>query len=330
MKIAILSFAHMHAVGYANCLREIPGVELAAVWDDDPARGQAMAARFQAPFVADLDHILKDAEIAGVIVTAANADHRPLVLAAAQAGKHILCEKPIATRLDDARAMIDAAASAGVKLMTAFPVRYSPPVQRAYARVRAGEIGAIYGANCTNRGQMPGGWFVDKERAGGGAVIDHTVHVVDLLRWMLQDEVVEVYAEIDNLLYPDLHIDDCGILSMRFASGVFATLDTSWSRPRVFPIWGDVTMEIVGHDGVLHVDAFRQVVEVASQAQGRYYWSGWGSDMDLGLIADFVRIIREDAPPPITGYDGLKAMEVALAAYRSAEEGQPIALPLAA
>ena len=177
---------------------------------------------------------------------------------------------------------------------------------------------------------MPGGWFIEKARSGGGAVIDHTVHVADLLRWMLQDEVVEVYAEIGNLIYPDIHIDDCGILSLRFASGAFATIDTSWSRPRINPVGGDVTMEIVGREGVLVLDAFRQRVDVASQVQGRYYWSGWGSDMDLGMIADFVRMIREDAPPPITGYDGLKAMEIALAAYQSAEEGRPVGLPLEA
>ncbi|MCD6289719.1 MAG: Gfo/Idh/MocA family oxidoreductase [Anaerolineae bacterium] len=328
MKIAILSFAHMHAHSYAHSLLQLPDAELAAVWDEDAERGQAMAQQFSARFVPDLDALLKEEDIAGVIVTAANADHRDLVISAAQAGKHILCEKPIATTIADAQAMIDAADAAGVKLMTAFPVRYSPPTRRVYERVRAGEIGQVLGAKCTNHGSMPGGWFTDKEKAGGGAVMDHTVHVADLLRWMLEDEVVEVYAEIGNLIYPDIHIDDCGLLSMRFASGVFATLDTSWSRPPIFPTWGDVTMEIVGQDGVLILDAFRQNVEVYSQTQNRIYWAHWGSNMDLGMIADFVRIIREDAPVPITGYDGLKAMEIALAAYRSAEEGKPVSLPL--
>ncbi len=328
MKIAILSFAHMHALSYAACLQQLPEVELAAIWDEEADRGQAMAERFQARFVPDLDALLRDEETAGVIITAANADHKDLAIAAAQAGKHILCEKPIATTLADARAMIEAANAAGVKLMTAFPVRYNPPTRRVYARVRAGEIGPILGAKCTNHGSMPGGWFVQRERAGGGAVMDHTVHVADLLRWMLQDEVAEVYAEIGHLLYPDLGIDDCGLLSMRFASGAFATLDTSWSRPPIFPTWGDVTMELVGRDGVLILDAFRQNVEVYSQAQNRVYWSHWGSNMDLGMIADWVRAIREDAPAPITGHDGLKALEVALAAYRSAEEEQPVALPL--
>jgi len=328
MKIAMLSFAHLHALSYAECLRQLPDAELAAIWDEDAERGQAMANRFDTRFVKDLDALLREEDIAGVIITAANADHKDLAIAAAQAGKHILCEKPIATSVADAQAMIDAAEEAGVKLMTAFPVRYNPPTRRVYERVRAGEIGPILGAKCTNHGTMPGGWFTDKEKAGGGAVIDHTVHVVDLLRWMLEDEVVEVYAEIDNLIYPDIHIDDCGLLSMRFSSGTFATLDTSWSRPPIFPTWGDVTMELVGRDGVIFLDAFRQNVELYSQTQNRIAWVHWGTNMDLEMIRDFVRAIREDAPVPITGYDGLKAMEVALAAYRSAETGQPVSLPL--
>ncbi len=329
MKIAMLSFAHLHALSYAACLQELPDVELAAIWDEDADRGQVMAERFATRFVPDLDTLLREEDIVGVIITAANADHRELAVAAAQAGKHILCEKPIATTIADAQAMIDAAEAAGVKLMTAFPVRYSPPTRRVYERVRAGEIGPILGAKCTNHGTMPGGWFTDKAKAGGGAVIDHTVHVVDLLRWMLEDEIVEVYAEVGNLIYPDIHIDDCGLLSMRFASGTFATLDTSWSRPPIFPTWGDVTMELVGREGVLLLDAFRQNIEVYSQTQERISWVHWGTNMDREMIADFARVIREDAPVPITGYDGLKAMEVALAAYRSAEEGKPVSLPLA-
>ncbi|GAB4514682.1 MAG: Gfo/Idh/MocA family oxidoreductase [Anaerolineae bacterium] len=330
MKLAILSFAHLHATSYASCLQRLPDAELAAIWDEDRERGQAMATRFETRFEPDLDALLRDEEIAGVVITAANADHKALAIAAAQAGKHILCEKPIATTVSDAQAMIDAADEAGVKLMTAFPVRYNPPTRRVYERVRSGEIGRVLGAKCTNHGTIPGGWFTDKAKAGGGAVMDHTVHVVDLLRWMLDDEVVEVYAEIDNLIYPDIQIDDCGLLSMKFARGTFATLDTSWSRPRIFPTWGDVTMELVGQDGVLILDAFRQRIEVYSQVQQRVWWDSWASDMDLGMIADFVRCIREDRPPAITGYDGLKAMEVALAAYRSAEEGQPVSLPLPA
>ena len=147
MKIAILSFAHMHAYSYAQSLQHLPDVELAAIWDDNAERGQTMAQRFAAPFVPNLDAIWRDPEINAVIVTAANTDHRALVVAAAQAGKHILCEKPIATSVADARAMIDAAESAGVKLMTAFPVRYSPPTVRVQQRIRAGEIGPILGAN---------------------------------------------------------------------------------------------------------------------------------------------------------------------------------------
>ena len=89
-----------------------------------------------------------------------------------------------------------------------------------------------------------------KKLSGGGAVLDHTVHVIDVWRWMLEEEVVKVYAESGQLFYPDINIDESGLLSVEFQGGAFGTLDTSWSRPNnSFPTWGDVTMEIVGEKG---------------------------------------------------------------------------------
>ena len=90
-------------------------------------------------------------------------------------------------------------------------------------------VGKILAAKTTNHGSMPGGWFIEKEKSGGGAVMDHTPHVVDLLRWMMKSDPVEVYAEADTLFH-DIDIDDAGMLTIQFDNGVFASLDTSWSR----------------------------------------------------------------------------------------------------
>ncbi|HIC88299.1 MAG TPA: Gfo/Idh/MocA family oxidoreductase [Anaerolineae bacterium] len=328
MKIGMLSFAHMHAGSYASCLQQLPDVKLAGIWDENQDRGIEMAKRFGSRYYADHETLLVEDDIAGVIVCAANVDHRWLTEAAAAAGKHVLCEKPLATSLEDAHAMIRACDEAGVILQTAFPVRFSPPVQEVQHMIAAGKIGPVLAAKTTNHGRMPGGWFIDPEKSGGGAVIDHTVHVVDLLRWILDQEVVEVYAEVGTLLHPGLPVDDAGLLHLRFESGFFATLDASWSRPSIFPTWGDVTMEIIGRDGVIHLDAFAQNVNLYSQVDQQVAWVNWGSNMDLGLVRSFVDAIAENKPPLITGYDGLKALEVALAAYRSAQTGQPVPLPL--
>ena len=124
-------------------------------------------------------------------------------------------------------------------------------------------------------------------------------------------------------------IDDAGMLSFKLDTGAYGTLDTSWSRPRSYPTWGDVKIEVLGERGIARVDAFSQNLAIYSDQTGKAEWVHWGSDADLGLVHDFVNMIATGREPFITGYDGLKALEVALAAYDSAERGEPVVLPLA-
>jgi len=328
IKIGMLSFAHMHAYSYAACLKQIPGVELVGIADDNPARGQDVATKLGAHFFPNAESLL-DKKPDGVIICAENVKHRHLAELAAPAVPYILCEKPIATTLADAQAMIDVCAVHSARLQIAFPVRFSPPVQRLKAILDKGSLGRIYSVKATNHGRMPGGWFVDQALSGGGAVIDHTVHVIDLLRWFWNTEITEVYAQVGcDLLHPGLGIDDAGILSFKLDTGAYGTLDTSWSRPESYPTWGDVKLEVLGERGIVRVDAFNQNLAVYSDQTGKGQWVGWGSNIDLGLIRDFVDMIATGREPFITGYDGLKALEVALAAYRSAECGEPVSLPL--
>ena len=326
MRIGFLSFAHMHAASYANCLKQIDDIEIVGIYDDSTTRGQEMSEQFGVPFFAAAESLLEEG-LDGVIICSENVHHRALVELAADHTDYVLCEKPIATTLEDAQAMIDYCAATETQLQIAFPVRFAPAIQNLKEMLDQEKFGQVLSAKCTNHGSMPGGWFVDSTLAGGGAVIDHTVHVIDVLRWFWDSEVVEVYAEIgDSLLHPGLGIDDAGMLSFQLANGVYGTLDTSWSRPKSYPIWGDVKIEITGKQGVAYVDALREHILVSSDKVGKSQWAGWGSDMDMGLVQDFVGMIREKRGPSITGYDGLKALEVALAAYQSAREGQPVQL----
>lgn len=323
MKIGIISFAHMHAFSYASSLVELPGVELAGIADDNRERGEQMAQRFDTRY-CDLDELLAADDIQGVIICSENARHREFTEAAARAGKHVMVEKPIATTLEDAQGMIDACEAAGVKLQVAFPCRYIPAVQRVKEMVDSGRLGRLLGIRSSNHGTMPGGWFIEKELSGGGAVMDHTVHVVDLIRWIFNAEFTEVYAEADTLIH-DIDIDDCGLLSMKLDNGAFVTLDPSWSRPSAFPTWGDVKMEIIGTNGVISLDAFKQKIDVYSESRGHKYVP-WGGSMDYYLVKEFVDAIAQDRTPSITGYDGLKALEVALAAYQSAESHEVVSI----
>ena len=222
--------------------------------------------------------------------------------------------------------MIDTCERAGSKLQIAFPVRFSPPIQRLKALLEGGSLGKLVAAKCTNHGRMPGGWFIDKDKAGGGAVIDHTVHVVDVLRWMLATEVTEVYAEVGESLMHSADIDDAGMLTFTLENGMFGTLDTSWSRPDTYATWGDVTLEILGERGLVRVDAFSQHLTLTSAPAQKTEWVGWGSDADHGLIQDFLEAIETGREPSISGKDGLKALEVALAAYESARKTAPVTL----
>ncbi len=326
VKIGIMSFAHMHSLSYASAINRNPNAILVGVADHDPARGKEMAEKFETKYFSSYEELLKQ-DIHAVVVTPENCLHKELTLMAAEAGKHILCEKPLAPTLADCRAMIEGCKSKGVKLMTAFPCRFSPAMVRVKEAVDGGQIGEILAIKGTNQGKMPGGWFIELEKSGGGAVIDHTVHVMDLVRWLMRSDPVEVYAEISNLMHHESY-DDVGVLTVTFDNGVFTTLDSSWSRPKSFPFWGNVTLEITGTEGVIAMDMFAQVLTHYFDKDMRTYWHFWGSDIDYNMINDFVVSVENNLPVSITGEDGMKAVEVALGAYESARCGVPVPLPL--
>jgi predicted dehydrogenase len=153
--------------------------------------------------------------------------------------------------------------------------------------------------------------------------MDHTVHVVDVLRWMFDAEVTEVYAEMDTRLY-DIPVDDTGLLMMKMSNGLAVSLDTSWSRPDSWPTWGGVEIEVIGEEGVLSLDAFADVLEVAETRNGTYTWRPVEGMGDSEMVRGFVEAIRNDTPTAPSGVDGLRAVEVTLAAYASARAGKPV------
>lgn len=331
MKIGILSFAHLHAESYAHNLKTLAGVELLGIADDDAARGERYAHEYATRFYPSYDALLAERPD-GVIVCSENARHRALVELAAHAGVHVLCEKPLATTLVDGAAMVEACRQAGVVLMTAFPMRFNAPVLEIKSLLDGGELGRILACSATNQGQNPKryrDWFVDKTLAGGGSVFDHTVHLVDILRWYLDSEVVEVYAQTNRIIHrADVEVETGGLLMLTFADGTFASIDCSWSRPMNYPTWGGLTFDLICEQGVVNLDAFSQNLVAYSNRGGASAWLPWGSDADRAMIDEFLAAIAGQRAPRVTGFDGLKAMEVALAAYRSAELGQPVALPL--
>lgn len=324
MNIGIMSFAHIHATSYADAIGRIEGAQLSAIYDTNVVRGEAAASKYNVPFFADVEQFLSSA-IDVVLVCSENALHKEMVIAASKAKKHILCEKPIATNVADAEEMIAVCEEHGVELSIAYPVRYSAPIQQLKADIAAGELGEIVAIRSTNRGQNPGGWFIDEALAGGGAVLDHTVHMVDIMRWYMDSEAVEVTAFADTC-FTELETDDAGIMTLVFDNGVIASHDASWSRFPQFPTWGDVVIEVIGTKGTRKVDVFNEQLRVYGKGAKSLTHMYCGNDTDFDLIVDFLRAIQAGKKPLISGYDGLQSLRIALAAYESNEQKQPVKL----
>lgn len=321
-KVGIISFAHMHAFDYANAIESLEDVQLVSIYDDNIKRGQEAAQKYKSSFYSNINDFL-NSDIEAVIVTSENSAHMEHVLLSAKAKKDILCEKPIATNLEDAQTMIDVCKDEGVKLQIAYPVRFCDAIKEGKELVD--NLGDLLFIKTTNRGRNPGGWFIEKELSGGGAVLDHTVHMVDVVRWYTGLEISEVSAQIDTMFSKE-DIDDAGILDLKFENGLVMSHDCSWSKNQKYPTWGDVTIELYGSKGSLEIDAFKDYF-ISYDDEGSpvaEYFSG--NDMNLELVEDFIRAVEGKQEVGITGYDGLKSLEAALAAYESMEHNKTIKL----
>lgn len=323
MKVLILGCKHMHVHSYIRNLSKIDDVEVIGIVEDDRGAGLAISKEYGIEYFEKLQDALSRPSDA-VLICSENSKHHDYAVAAAMQHKHVIVEKPMALTMEDCRHMIATCAENGVKLMVALPVRYAPPIRRAKQLIENGKLGSIVAIAGTNHGSMPGGWFVEPKLSGGGAVIDHTIHVADLMHWMLGADIKDVYCKLGTKIH-EIEVEDCGLISMEFENGTYATLDTSWNRPKAYPTWGDVTMEIIGTKGTLNVDAFAQHGMLYSNKQDHSSFVDWGNDMDELMIQDFVTCIREDLPSPVTGEDGMFAVKIALMAYKSASINDVVA-----
>ena len=332
-----MSFAHPHAISYLRVLSRLPGVE---VLTSDPGHsvrppgesgGPDLAAQLGVGYVDGYDELLAWRPD-GVVVCAETSAHAELVNRAAAAGAHVLCEKPLATSLADARGMVDACAAADVSLMVAYPVRFSPAFVALRQAFDAGALGHVRAVTGTNNGRLPisgRAWFGEAELAGGGAVMDHIVHLADLLD-CLTDGVpaTEVYAVTNRVMHADrVSVETGGLLSVSYANGLIATFDCSWSRPDSYPTWGGCAIQLVGSEGTADLDAFASRVDGHSTAAGPL-WLPYGPDLDELLLQEFLDAVRTGRAGQPDGEVGYRTLEIALAGYRSALTGQPVALPL--
>jgi UDP-N-acetyl-2-amino-2-deoxyglucuronate dehydrogenase len=239
--------AGMVARYHATAIERTPGARLVVVGRSDPARVEETAAQFGVPCLVDYTALLARDDVDAVCICTPSGLHAQQTIAAAQAGKHVLVEKPIALTLADADAMITACAQAGVRLGVALQRRTEPEFQRVRAAIAAGELGRLVLGSMTmpymrlqsyyDSADWRGTWALD----GGGALMNQGIHLVDLLLWLMGD-ATEVRATAATLTHA-IEVEDCITATLRFANGALGSITATTAAAPGFPhrveIYGD-------------------------------------------------------------------------------------------
>jgi UDP-N-acetylglucosamine 3-dehydrogenase len=325
INLAVASLAHVHAAGYLEGLKELESrgtATLYGLFDDDKARLRRAAKAFKPKKVfGDFQDMVDDPEVDGVVVSSEHAKLAKFSVPLLGAGKHVLVEKPMATDLEEALKEVRTAKQKGVKLAVAFTMRYHQATANLKNCIE--RVSPIKVITSTNHGSYPGGWFGEPELSGGGAVMDHTVHLADLIRWYTQSEFDEVYALSGKNIRLSLKVEDNAIILAKMHDGTRVSIDCSWSRLEGWPTWGGVDLTVVGAKGCVKVEAFNDYVWKVVEEGIRWHYCG--PNAVIPLLEDFAESIKHKERRPLaSGSDGVKALAVALAAYSSIKSGKKV------
>lgn len=325
--IGVGRIGRMHA---HNLAWRVPGARLAAVADVNLVVAQEVADTFDTPVaVADYREWLDRPDIEAVAICSASDTHEQIVREAARAGKHIFCEKPLGSDLNEINRALAEVARAGVKLQVGFNRRFDASFRRLHDMVAAGKVGAPHILRITSRDPSPPP--VEYVRASGGLFLDMTIHDFDMARYLIGSEVTEIYALGEALVDEGIRAMgqvDTAVIVLRFASGALGTIDNS--RQAVFGY--DQRAEVFGSKGMVTIANETPDTHVFSDADGVH--SARPPDFFLERYAEsfieemraFVECVRLDTAPPVSGRDGRIAVAMAMAAERSSREGRPVRL----
>lgn len=321
IRIGILSTAHGHSGGFAKRASAQPDVQLVGVADENEARGREFAAEFDTSLLP-LEELLENVDAVGVF--SHTTDHGRWVTAAADAGVDVLCEKPLATTAEEARSIVDHCDANDVTLGMALPIRFNEILQEAGRQLDRGTIGTLQSIVGTNLVRLPSReWAFDPDANGGGAIIDHTVHVLNTVRAITGAEVTEVYAEVATR-FSDGPVEDVNLLSMELSDGTVFTHDGSWSRPANWHDRSKVTLKLVGTDGIITADGYARGYMEVNGPENSYSHDNFGTNHNSRMVRDFIDAVKEDRAPATTGRDGVHEAAVVEAAYESVERGVPV------
>ena len=279
---------------------------------------------------ASLSALLRDPRVGAVYVSTTNELHRAQTVEAAAAGKHVLCEKPLALSVAEAREMIDACSRAGVVLGTNHHLREAPSHRRIRELIRSGAVGEPRFAKVFHAGLLPAhlqGWRIRDRSTGAGAILDLTVHDADALRFLLGAEPVEVIALSQQAGMASGDIEDGAMTTIRFDDGVVAQLHDAFTVP-----FARTGIEVHGSAGSIYardVMTQRPIGEVVLRTErGEEVVPLEQENLYVRTIHAFAASIRGEGQPSCTGEDGLRSLATALAALESARTGRRVAVQL--
>ncbi len=325
--------SELHAEGFSRS----PVSAIRAVAARSADKAEAFARRWNIPaWHTDFTDLVSRSDVDLVCVGTPNALHRDVVLAAAAAGKHVVCEKPLARTLRDADEMIAACRSAGVKLMYAEELCFAPKYVRAKQLADDGALGEVYLARQAEHHYGPhSGWFWDPRQSGGGVLMDMGCHGIEFARWVHGKPAVRsVSAEAAAFVHHDHSpVEDYALISIRFEGRRAGLVEVSWGKPGGM----DDRAEIAGTKGITYADllhgsalttysdvGYGHAVEKAPDTRGWTFtmfeesWNyGFPQELD-----HFARCVAEDLEPLETGEDGRAVLEIIYAAYKAARDGR--------
>lgn len=328
---------------HARAIREIPDAQVVVICSRHEEKGRALADLCGAAWTSDYRQAVAWPGVDVVCICTPSATHADIAVAAAQAGKHLIVEKPLDVTLERADRIIQAAREAGVKMTGVFPLRFTAGARRAKEAVAQGRLGRLTLADAYVKWYRPqsyydGSWRGTWAGDGGGALMNQSIHSIDLLQWLAGP--VETVCGRTATLAHLMETEDTASAVLAFRSGALGVIQGATS------CWpGDpARVELHGEKGTIVLEEGRIVkwkladaapdeeAHVLALADGQGSGSsdpmGIGHELHRRQITDMIQAIREDRPPAIPGEEARKALEIILAVYRSAQTGTIVKLPL--
>ncbi len=300
---------------HARAIRAFADASLVAAANHRPESLERFADTFDVPRrTTSWEDLAEDDGVDAVVIGTPNVLHAPQAIAMLRAGKHVLVEKPMATTLADANAMIAAAREGGARLMVAHCWRFHEDVRRLRQRIERAELGAIvktrgYGVHA-NWG--PEGWFTDADLAGGGALMDMGVHAIDTARFLLGDPSPVRVRAVVGTRYADgrYQVDDDAVVLITWSNGTNSLIESGWWQPHLAGLEADT--EVYGTRGYARVWDF---------AEGPPGYEHCAQPMYTAQMTEFLGAIADGREPRPNGEDGAVVVRIVEDAYRSALEG---------